>query len=639
VRKQFLLGGVPRGLPGGLLGAALRGVLLAGAIPLIGAAQTTPPKSKASAPAAQAQAQESGSSQSGYVLKVKTRLVTLDVLATDANGKAVRDLKPEDFQIVAEHNKPQTISHFEFMDTRAALPNPPAPPSPGSGQVYSNQTAFEHLDVPPTVLLVDSLNTELTNQAQARLQMIRLLKTLPRDTPVAVFLLGGSLRLVQGFTSNPAVLLAAVNQLVAATTPEQGSPAALHQSASDDPDSPKNMDLQMNDTTTVPDADSDSGGSMPVVFRLIIDFQKEQIADSIDLRVTQTLDALTEIARYLSGIPGRKNLLWLSESFPTSIMPDVTTGVDPFAGSRDFSDKVKAAANVLVDAQVAVYPVDVVGLEPYQSGAASQMGVGTNMTTLPTGTGGSKRNPGEVLVQEAAAEPMEVMQGQVTMDELAQDTGGKACKNTNDLSGCVKTAMNDAASYYELAFYPQNIPWDGNYHTLAIKTTRPGLKLAYRRGYFALDADSLAKAEKPEDRIRQACSDLLPSTTIPVMVQPLPPAQGSLRYGVLMPADLAAASGNGERQLNIEAATCSYRPQSGTVLRSEHAVKQAVSDAQERTWEDQGIPVVLDVVPAPDLDRVRFVVLDATTGLTGAVDVPVSAADIAKAGTTATPSP
>jgi hypothetical protein len=49
--------------------------------------------------------------------------------------------------------------------------------------------------------------------------------------------------------------------------------------------------------------------------------------------------------------------------------------------------------------------------------------------------------------------------------------------------------------------------------------------------------------------------------------------------------------------------------------------------------------VVLDVVPAPDLDRVRFVVLDATTGLTGAVDVPVSAADIAKAGTTATPSP
>ena len=168
------------------------------------------------------------------------------------------------------------------------------------------------------------------------------------------------------------------------------------------------------------------------------------------------------------------------------------------------------------------------GARAYQFGSG-QGGMSTNMTTMPVGTGGGKRNPAEALVAEAAAEPMEVMQSQVTMDELAQDTGGKACKNTNDLSGCVKTAMDDAASYYEVAFYPQNIPWDGNYHGLVIKTTRPGLKLAYRRGYFALDADSLAKAEKPEDRVRQACAALLPSTTIPLMVQPLPPAAGALR--------------------------------------------------------------------------------------------------------------
>jgi hypothetical protein len=89
-------GNLLRGLPG----AAFRGLLLvwlAGAMGTTGAAQTSP-KSKASAPAAEVQTVEPGSAQSGYVLKVKTRLVTLDVLATDADGKAVRDLKPEDFQ-------------------------------------------------------------------------------------------------------------------------------------------------------------------------------------------------------------------------------------------------------------------------------------------------------------------------------------------------------------------------------------------------------------------------------------------------------------------------------------------------------------------------------------------------------------
>ena len=90
-------------------------------------------------------------------------------------------------------------------------------------------------------------------------------------------------------------------------------------------------------------------------------------------------------------------------------------------------------------------------------------------------------------------EDTDLLQAQGTMDELAQDTGGKACKNSNDLAGCVMTALKDSSSYYEMSFYPQNVNWDGRFHKIVVKTTRPGVKLTYRRGYYALDAASLAK--------------------------------------------------------------------------------------------------------------------------------------------------
>ncbi len=74
-----------------------------------------------SAPAAptpqQNETKQSSAGQSGYVLKVTTRLVTLDVIATDSHGNPVRDLKPEDLQIFEEHKAQQKIEHFEYFET------------------------------------------------------------------------------------------------------------------------------------------------------------------------------------------------------------------------------------------------------------------------------------------------------------------------------------------------------------------------------------------------------------------------------------------------------------------------------------------------------------------------------------------
>src|SRR5579864_3123022 len=165
-------------------------------------------------------AQQQGSTQSGYVLKVTTRLVTLDVTATDSRGEPVRDLKPEDLQVFEEHKAQQKIEHFEYFEKMKAAG--PAEDSAAAirarANLLSNQLPLAQLRIPPTVLLVDSLNTQTANQQQGHAHMLQLLRTLPQDTPIAVFLLGSSLKILQGFTSDGRLLRAALDQAVSGTS-------------------------------------------------------------------------------------------------------------------------------------------------------------------------------------------------------------------------------------------------------------------------------------------------------------------------------------------------------------------------------------------------------------------------------------
>jgi hypothetical protein len=347
---------------------------------------------------------------------------------------------------------------------------------------------------------------------------------------------------------------------------------------------------------------------------------------TFDLRAKETLGALAQIGQYLSGIPGRKNLIWVSESFPISIAPDPDTGNNTFAGIREYTDLVKTVANALTDAQVAVYPMDVVGLQANQAFAASE-----NVSATQS------KMTGPAMAARLNHEDTLRTQSQGTMDELAQDTGGKACKNSNDLAGCVQTALNDSSSYYEMSFYPQNVNWDGRFHKIVVKTTRPGVKITYRRGYYALDAASLAKRQQPEDHLRQACADLLPSTTIPLTVQPIPPAasgntQGGLQYLLLISATgLEFPHEGASYNLNVKMADCEFANKATIFKFNERELTKTVSSDVFRSWQSTGIPDRIALMPAADTKRVRFVVLDVSSGLTGAIDIPVTPAEIAKA--------
>ena len=85
------------------------------------------------------------------------------------------------------------------------------------------------------------------------------------------------------------------------------------------------------------------------------------------------------------------------------------------------------------------------------------------------------------MAAQLTREEAERLDAQNTMERMAEDTGGVPCKNTNDLSGCVSTALKDSSSYYEISYYPDNVRWDGSFRNVTVKTTAHGVKLRFRR--------------------------------------------------------------------------------------------------------------------------------------------------------------
>jgi VWFA-related protein len=241
--------------------------------------------------AQQAGAQQPAPGQSGYVLKVTTRLVTLDLVAIDSHGNPVRDLKPEDLQIFEEHKAQQKIEHFEYFEKLAGAGAAGSSHIRKSANVLSNQLPLDQLQVPPTVVLMDSLNTQTANQQQGRAHMLQLLRTLPPETPVAVFVLGSSLRILQGFTSDGRLLRAALDRAVTGATVEQ------------DP----LLDTQ-NTSSYIENSTAGIVGNLGLQSQLseVQNFEKEEYAMTVDLRAKETLGAMAQIAQYLVGSPAAR---------------------------------------------------------------------------------------------------------------------------------------------------------------------------------------------------------------------------------------------------------------------------------------------------------------------------------------------
>jgi hypothetical protein len=202
-----------------------------------------------------------------------------------------------------------------------------------------------------------------------------------------------------------------------------------------------------------------------------------------------TMDAMQQLARYLQPIPGRKNLIWFSGSFPIQIMNDGSTP-HAFNAIRDYSDQLRETDTMLSAARVAVYPVDARGPIIQQSGLASSDFSSTSLQTpLGSGTRGSHNASAPATGGYAAARADDrqlvgTMNEQGSMQQIAEETGGRAFTNTNGIRQAVAEATTAGAHYYTVGYVPRVKQEDGSYHRLKVTVDGEG-EVAYRHGYYS----------------------------------------------------------------------------------------------------------------------------------------------------------
>lgn len=413
-------------------------------------------------------------------LRATTRLIQVNVIVTGKHGNPVTGLTKDEFQVF-DNKKFQEIQFFSAQDNLVPDQNTaPLPPNTFTNRVGKQAGTPESV----TVILLDALNSDFSDQALVRQQVLRFLNQLqPRDR-VALYWLGQRLRVLHNFTTDASELR-----------------DALVGFAGDSSQNPANSqvdDARLNNSNSSSPAGQTSSRE---AFREA--FAQRVTNESTRDRVRFTVAALIEIANHIGSLHGRKSIVWVSGSFPIDLGKEKfdlnwtnDTGVS-------FSGEVARAAQALSDAAIAIYPVDARGL----------IGDGTSATL-----DSSDAHP-EFSAEDGHLPAGDATGNVETMKTLAARTGGKAFYGTNDLSGSIRRAVDDSRSTYTLSYLPAGVKWDGTFHNIKVIVKVPGADVRARAGYFAI-ADSVTTSPKTvQGIISQAALSPLDATAIGMHVE------------------------------------------------------------------------------------------------------------------------
>jgi VWFA-related protein len=390
-------------------------------LPLAFAVQTLPASAQ-QAPAPQPGKQDDGS---GTVLHLDVRQVPIEIVVLDKDGNPVKGLWKGDFQ-VKEDKTPQTILSFDYQDgTTTSYVPPKLPPMPANTFV---NVPTEPERGPLYILYYDMVNTPTIDQMTAHQQLLDFVDHAQPGIRMALFVNYSGLHLIQGFTSDHALLHAAI-------------------------------------------VSKGPGPHVPDVFMYGSNYGYSDAGAS--------LQCLKFIADYVNGIPGRKNLFWLSSVFPIPSGPSITNGLDVNAGAGPgggfsnstmqindlsylLSENIKKTYAALMRSQVALYPVNIEG---------------QNIDNYA----------GDQIVHNQYE------------DTIAQATGGHAYHGNNRFNQMLDSAVKNGESYYTLSYSPTNANYDGSERNVEITLAdakKDKYTLSYRTIYYAVSDDYVEHEDK-----------------------------------------------------------------------------------------------------------------------------------------------
>lgn len=441
------------------------------------------------------------------VLHAQAHDVVVDLVVTDEKGAPVTGLKASDFQIF-ENGKPQTADFFEEHQAKTIPPGFKAPLPAAAPNFHTNIPPAPESDS-VNILLLDLLNTPQQDFAFTREQVLEFLHNVKPGSRMAIMTLGDKLNFVQGFTDDPAKLATALD------TPKGSTPGAAQGIVTRGEAADINASIAMRQSSAI---GSGTSGADAIAHA----FERYESFAQLN-RSMMTLEALQAISRYLANMPGRKNLLWFSSEFPVYLLPNLSERANMQDVAQPLS-VVRKTADMLTTARIAVYPIQAEGVmsdswfladsggpgnSPVYAGGANAPNMGNAAGMMTMGS----------LMSDASRRASILQQ----MHQLADDTGGKALYNNNDLAGAASHAVDDGSHYYTLTYSPTNKKFDGSYRKIEIKPIDKRWKLAWRRGY---------NADQPDQRALQVTGEPLH----PLMIMGLPNASEILYAIKVLPA-------------------------------------------------------------------------------------------------------
>ncbi len=418
----------------------MRRVILAGLIlALAGAGLSGQP-----APQAQpAPAQPPGLQTPSF--KVQVDYVEVDALVTDEQGRFVRNLTKDDFQVF-EDGRLQSISTFSLVDIPVEPPDRPLySEEPLEPDVETNERPF---DGRIYVVILDDLHVDALRSQNVKNAVRRFIeRNLGANDLMAVIYTGGRADAAQEFTSNKRLLLASVDRFMGRKL----------QSAT----------LARNDEYF-----RQAAGA----------FQDRRIPDPFEqeraYNAQNTMRAIRQVAEWFAGVRGRrKTMLFVSEGIDYDVTDIIRSPDTPMSSASVILDDIREAIQATARSNVSIYGIDPRGLVGIGEEAIGVAGfaVHDDPTQRDLGPSGLAN---------------ELRLSQDNLRALSEETNGFAIVNRNDVTQSFARIVADNSSYYVLAYYPPSDKKDGKFHRIQVRVNRPGVTVRARRGYLSPKANS-----------------------------------------------------------------------------------------------------------------------------------------------------
>jgi VWFA-related protein len=390
---------------------------------------------------------------------VRVSYVFVRVVVRDPNGKAIPNLKKEDFQLT-DNRKLQIISNFSVETAGSHVPAVKLEANPGAAPSEGMPVKAPELPQRFITLYFDDLHLSMQDALLSRQAATKLLGAMQTSDRLAIFTTSGQVQ--QDFTADRRRL----EETLQAIQPRNRSstdcpPMTVYEAYKIvDLDDPIALQVAVEDVTACTGSDRGAMQQALAAARRELTIGESEIQSSF-----RSLDGL--IAR-MSVLPGQRIIVMMSPGFfvPPSMQE-----------SGEVIDRA-TKANIVINS------IDARGLY-----ASSIFDVASTAPANPART--------QFVTSE------ELIQSDV-MEELADGTGGTFFHNRNDIDQGLLHAVQEPEVSYLLGFSPQNLKLDGKYHHLKVTLTgKQKWNLQARHGYFAPRGDMDPEAAANEE-IRQA---------------------------------------------------------------------------------------------------------------------------------------